>query len=157
MYSHLCAITKCHKDSFLFLTAGTVVLPLSPLTKSPPFSYFGSAAKKCFHTFFCLPLPAAAIIKQNVSVFNEEYLPFSWGTKKEPELPFSGIFRAPYPVNNHYLYAVFSEIIHFFPPVRQKMIIPDPAYYHFRRRCPPPSLPSYAPSGNGRAWYFHTC
>lgn len=153
MYSHLCAITKCHKDSFLFLTAGTAVLPLSPLTKSPPFSYFGSAAKKCFHTFFCLPLPVAAIIKQNVSVFNEEYLPFSRSTKKEPELPFSGIFRAPYPVNNHYLYAVFSEIIHFFPPVRQKMIIPDPAYYHFRRRCPP----SYAPSGNGRAWYFHTC
>ena len=157
MYSHLCAITKCHKDSFLFLTAGTAVLPLSPLTKSPPFSYFGSAAKKCFHTFFCLPLPAAAIIKQNVSVFNEEYLPFSRSTKKEPELPFSGIFRAPYPVNNHYLYAVFSKIIHFFLPVRQKMIIPDPAYYHFRRRCPPPSLPSYAPSGNGRAWYFHTC
>ena len=157
MYSHLCASTKCHKDSFLFLTAGTVVLPLSPLTKSPPFSYFGSAAKKCFHTFFCLPLPVAAIIKQNVSVFNEEYLPFSWGTKKEPELPFSGIFRAPYPVNHHYLYAVFSKIIHFFLPVRQKMIIPDPAYYHFRRRCPPPSLPSYAPSGNGRAWYFHTC
>lgn len=100
---------KCHKDSFLFLTAGTAVLPLSPLTKSPPFSYFGSAAKKCFHTFFCLPLPAAAIIKQNVSVFNEEYLPFSRSTKKEPELPFSGIFRAPYPVNNHYLYAVFPK------------------------------------------------
>ena len=148
MYSHLCAITKCHKDSFLFLTAGPAV---SAHEKSS-FFYFGSAAKKASIRFFCLPLPAAAIIKQNVSVFNEEYLPFSRGTKKEPELPFSGIFRAPYPVNNHYLYADFSEIIHFFPPVRQKMIIPDPAYYHFRRRCPP----SYAPSGNGRAWYFHT-